>query len=224
MLQKILKFYHPPLNQMVTASKDESDDNLVGLPTIPGIDMDKALLRVAGNRKLYGLLVQKFVDGQENAASDIKQALALKDVATAERIAHTVKGLAGNIGAAELQSVAADLEYEIKHLTSPELLTQLLQRFADTLNQVVSLLRSALKSEPQNSKTAGKERNDQALQTILMQLKKLLTDNDSDAIDFFEAKRKNLKSLLSGSQLETVYRYLSSYDYESALQLIETIQ
>src|SRR5208282_2458853 len=60
--------------------------------------------RVAGNRRLYRDLLGQFVAKQANAAAQISAALEGEDLKLAERIAHTVKGVAGNLGITHVQS------------------------------------------------------------------------------------------------------------------------
>ena len=71
------------------------------LPVVDGLDTADGLLRVGGNRKLYLKLLRQFVDDERDAAVRIRERLAAGDHATAERMAHTVKGVAGNLGARE---------------------------------------------------------------------------------------------------------------------------
>jgi two-component system, sensor histidine kinase and response regulator len=75
--------------------------------------IDPALLfetRVAGNRKLYLKLLRQFVEQQGPAPAQITKALAQGDTSLAERLAHTVKGVAGSLGAAQVQHAAGLLE------------------------------------------------------------------------------------------------------------------
>src|SRR5438046_2205311 len=64
-----------------------------------GLDAQDGLQRVAGNQKLYLKLLRQFVDQQGKAPGQIASALTRGDAALAERLAHTLKGVAGNIGA-----------------------------------------------------------------------------------------------------------------------------
>ena len=84
------------------------------LPEVPGLNMAEGLMRVAGNKKLYRKLLRQFSKTEADAAQRIGSALAEKDRALAERLAHTVKGVAGNIGASAVQNAAANLEKAIK--------------------------------------------------------------------------------------------------------------
>ena len=69
-----------------------------------------ACSRVAGNRKLYLKLLRQFVEQQGPAPAQITDALTRNDVPVAERLAHTVKGVAGNLGARAVQTAAGTLE------------------------------------------------------------------------------------------------------------------
>src|SRR5262249_57592905 len=89
-----------------------------GLPAVEGLDTAEGLLRVAGNKNLYLKLLRQFVATEHDAPSRIRERLASEDRATAERMAHTVKGVAGNLGAKAVQSAAADLERAV-HEGSP---------------------------------------------------------------------------------------------------------
>ena len=79
----------------------------------PGSTLAEGLLRVAGNKKLYRKLLRQFSKTEADAAQRIASALAKNDRALAERLAHSVKGVAGNLGASAVQNAAANLEKAI---------------------------------------------------------------------------------------------------------------
>jgi HPt (histidine-containing phosphotransfer) domain-containing protein len=58
-------------------------------------------------------MLHQFAQGQRHAFAQLRAALQAGDAQTAERIAHTVKGLAGNIGATALQALAGQVEQDI---------------------------------------------------------------------------------------------------------------
>ena len=68
----------------------------IAMPAIEGIDVDGGLRRVAGNRRLYRSLLGQFAEKQADAAAQITAALQAGDRELAGRVAHTVKGVAGN--------------------------------------------------------------------------------------------------------------------------------
>ena len=81
---------------------------------IDGLDMANGLRRVLGKKPLYLSMLRKFVAGQKSATAEILKALEGNDWDTAERLAHTLKGVSGNIGATGLQQLAEKLEAAIK--------------------------------------------------------------------------------------------------------------
>ena len=79
------------------------------LPSVAGLDTQDGLRRVAGNQKLYLKLLRQFIEQQGPAVGQITAALAQGDDTLAERLAHTLKGVAGNIGAKPVQAAAGNI-------------------------------------------------------------------------------------------------------------------
>jgi two-component system sensor histidine kinase/response regulator len=97
------------------ASSSPSDSRAEGrLPdSLPGIDIADGLRRIGGNREFYRGILLKL--GANFAASPAELRRLLGDAQTEEarRLAHTLKGAAGNVGATELQAASASLELAI---------------------------------------------------------------------------------------------------------------
>jgi HPt (histidine-containing phosphotransfer) domain-containing protein len=68
------------------------------------------LARLAGNKRLYKKLLVQFHARQGASATDCQEALSAGDAEKANRIAHTLKGLAATIGADDLTACALALE------------------------------------------------------------------------------------------------------------------
>ena len=86
---------------------DNADD--LPWPDMPGIMLADGLARLGGNRKLYKKLLLQFRASNVDTLDNIKTALSKGDDKTAGRLAHTVKGVAANIGADQLAAVGAEL-------------------------------------------------------------------------------------------------------------------
>ncbi len=87
---------------------------------LPGIDMADGLRRMAGNRSLYRAILSKFFREHADILGRLRTAMTGKNSTAEEEtrlLLHTVKGLAGTIGAKELQAAAASLEKEMKEGT-----------------------------------------------------------------------------------------------------------
>ena len=121
------------------------------LSEIQCIDVNSGLMRVGGNKKLYLNILTKFFRDYPDAAEQIKEALDNGDKELSQRLAHTVKGVAGNIGANDLQEAGGSLEAAIKHQKTDEFET-LLDGFRDALNVVINSLKNVIEVEDKAEK------------------------------------------------------------------------
>ena len=85
-----------------------------GLPQVAGLDVDAGLLMVEGDRDLYLRLLSGFVDHLGVAHEEIALAMTSGDWQTLERETHTLKGLCGTVGAADMQRLTAELEAAVR--------------------------------------------------------------------------------------------------------------
>lgn len=86
-----------------------------GLPQgIPGLDTVLGLSRMMGKRPLYLAMLRRYATGQREVMHDIRQALAAKDLRTAERLAHTSKAVSGTVGATLVQARATEVESALR--------------------------------------------------------------------------------------------------------------
>ena len=107
---------------------------------IPGLDAAQGLSRVLGKKPLYRTLLRKFAEQQRGAALGIRESLDAGDLVAAERRAHTVKGLAATLGAAEVQADALALEIAIREARPRAVLDERLAAFEHRLGSLVGAL------------------------------------------------------------------------------------
>ncbi|WP_020588001.1 response regulator [Desulfobacter curvatus] len=112
----------PPVNRELsekinsgTGAKMPKENVLDDLPSeLPGFDIEDGLRRVAGNRQLYRKLLLKVRRNYADAAADIRDLIEKGQMEDAQRLAHSIKGVAGNLGANALQSASLELEMHLK--------------------------------------------------------------------------------------------------------------
>ena len=100
---------------------------------------------MGGNGRLYRDLLIKFAAKHSDAGLQISDALHIGDRSTAERIAHTVKGVAGNIGIKPVQFAAEKLEKAIRENDSAA--STMLQDFTSVLRTQLDAIEQALPME-----------------------------------------------------------------------------
>ena len=93
------------------APEPQADAVTDALPqTLPGVDMVLGLRRALGRPGLYADLLRRFSQGQAAWGTDFDAALAAGELLQAERMAHTLRSVAANIGAQALSQQAQALE------------------------------------------------------------------------------------------------------------------
>ena len=82
-------------------------------PTLPGLNTQIGLTHAGGNATLYCSLLDKFRASHAMAQADFEQMINNQDTEQIYRMAHTLKGLAGTIGASRLQELSAELQQSL---------------------------------------------------------------------------------------------------------------
>ncbi|MFL6278589.1 MAG: response regulator, partial [Vicinamibacterales bacterium] len=132
----VSRFYEPEVAAIENSAAD--------LPLIGGLDTVDGLARVGGNRQLYRKLLREFVDDQAATAGQVSEARVNGDVALAERLAHTLKGVAGTLGAKHVRLAAGALEKLIHDCADAKDVDAATHQVGAALNLLVAQLRPAL--------------------------------------------------------------------------------
>jgi len=115
----------------------EKSDPQSALGDVPGIAVVKALARLDKNEALYLDLLAKFRQKYAHADRDLRDLIDAGQDQDARRLAHSIKGVAGNIGMTHLQAAAADLETAFRDKAQSEYDT-LIKGFSRALPLVLS--------------------------------------------------------------------------------------
>ncbi len=206
------------------AGKHGQGDELP-LPEIDGLDTDSGLARLAGNRKLYLELLHRFAKDQAESSAQIAEALKTNDFSTSERIAHTVKGVAGTLGATEIQNTAALLETMFKNQQRDEAE----QRLPEMENLIAAMVTAIKAYESQVSSAAANdtEASDpvalEQCQAVMVELKTLLENDDGDAEDCFLDNRPLIQRVAPDDLAAELGEHIENFDFEAALQVVSLI-
>jgi two-component system sensor histidine kinase/response regulator len=199
----------------------DADRLLQALRNIRELDVGLGLARTTNNPAFYASMLRKFVAAQEDATARVQQALDFGDLATAERIAHTLKGVAGNLGATDLQASAAQLETALRTGAQAADLAQALDHTAAALQGLILQLKAAPGLVP----VSGPDRataltvEDRAIaQQVVEQIRQMLQEDDAAALDLWESHVRVLRSLYpDAAKIEAA---IAGFDFEEALHLL----
>jgi two-component system sensor histidine kinase/response regulator len=181
-------------------------------------------MRVAGNAKLYVEILQQFEQQQAQAPAQIAQALAAQDQALAERRAHTLKGVAGNIGAKSVQTAAGILEKLIRNRAKSEEVESARAHLDVVLAPLIAELRDALKAvapetAPQ-SDAVQIAREPAQFHEAAEHLASLLSEFDPGAADFIEANQSRLRPLFTNEEWEQLKQHARAYAFQECQVLV----
>ena len=191
---------------------------------IPGIDTEGGLRRVVGNKSLYMDLLKRYAEGQRDAGAKIQEALGGGDFPLAERLAHTLKGVSGNIGAAEVQAVAGELEAAIATKRPEPVIDEILGRLSPIVAAAIDRIDSALaEAAQQRPETSNGKGGSHSLAEILDTLKRYAEESDSEAGDYLESMREELAAAYPKAQFDRLETSIRAYDFSAALEVLKTI-
>ena len=106
------------------------------------IDLQAGLRYCGGKMQTYQRIVSKFADQHSTDVAMIQAALIDGERATAERIAHSLKGLLAMMGAQSLSQMAAELEQNIRNQASESDLAASMAALDERLAEVCSEIRA----------------------------------------------------------------------------------
>ncbi len=103
-----------PLPEGFGAPAGEKTAERQTLPNIPGINQTTGLVHVGHNPGLYMALLSRFSEDFRGFKAQMEALLKAEDLSAAVLSAHTLKGVAGNLGATALQKAAESVEKALK--------------------------------------------------------------------------------------------------------------
>ncbi len=220
----LLKWIKPGERDISSIRKNHLGDkeDVTLPPELPGVNVADGLRRVGGNRNLYIKLLVDFANKYGSVAEEIWGLIEAGDLPAAARVAHTVKGTAANLSVTGVQDAAQELEAVIVGKGSADY-ALCLSRLARELQPIVDSLKTI--------KQAGKERpstpdvciDPANVVPLLIELARLLAENNVDAEICFETIRANIDSSLFNKEMEELEFHLANFDFTNALNPLRRI-
>jgi two-component system sensor histidine kinase/response regulator len=190
----------------------------IELPIIAGLDVELGLRRVLGKKTAYLNMLRNYVINQENTPAELRAALDAEDSATAERIAHTMKGVSGNIGASSLQEMANELENMIRNNAVSDAIEVRIVPFEKAHSAMITALKAAIPEK--EAMNVGEVPDTSKSTEVLSRLSELLSGDDSEAGDVLEENIDLLRFVLGAEAFSKVNYAIKQFDFEAALQLL----
>jgi len=230
LLETVARFYQPfqatsrPTTTELKRAELRAPHPANDLPSVAGLDTKDGLARVAGKWALYLRLLRQFIEEQSLAPEQITSALAGSDTALAERIAHTLKGVAGSIGAKQVQSAAGVLEKLIRAKATAGELNSAKSQVAAALDPLIVQLKDVLNApaaETRKQVVTSAPMEPAQLREAAAQLLGLLADSDPGAADLVETNSATLRPLFADEGWLQFEKLVRDYSFAAAHARLE---
>ena len=125
------------------------------LGAVAGLDVARGLTVTCGNQKLYRTILARFAQSQAAVPAQVHEAVLAGDLAAAGRMAHTLKSVAANIGAGEVQRLAAGLEEALRTCKPQPVVERCLRELEPALGELVAGIEEGLRLGAAEAALAG---------------------------------------------------------------------
>ncbi|MBC3872329.1 response regulator [Undibacterium flavidum] len=186
--------------------------------SIQGVDTRLGLSRTMGDRQLYFKLLKLFVLDQRTAISKIREALRESNHKTAEMIAHTLKGVAGLIGA-DVQLLAARIESQIEGAVPFEQIELLLDSAERQLQSTIQAIEASIAIEQgsvdfNSDSTDARTLSTDDVYAKLRACYKLVANYDGEALELLGDAVEELNIAFGSDVQKQIMRAASQYDFD----------
>ncbi len=214
----------PPLAQQISTSSTAADINdqaqLDALSQIEGLDYQTGLRAVRGKLATYQRLLSSFSENHLGDFLRIRQLLGQGDVEEAHRLAHSIKGAAGTLGAMPIFYASNALDQAIRQQMPIDQLQPLIdqcEKHFKQLHQAIQRL-PAPSAQPLNptSPNISSEQLRQQLGALCQQLKEC----DFAVQNRLQDDAALLKKLL-GSEFSNFEQKIANFDFQAAAEQLD---
>ena len=199
-------------------SFEGQDPNWAELPIdLPGIELKSVIARLKGNTELLTRLLKEFAESKVDAVRNIRDVLNQGENELALKLLHNLKGLSGNISAAEVHRHASAMDRAIREGHN-ESLPELLDKLEESMETVFETAAYLQRIENPEVDPLADELNYFQPQRMLYELqavKELLNQSNIAALDKVDSIRMSMPPNLEAKMI--VFKQLvHKLDFDAA--------
>ena len=246
---KLSEIYQPPAellaqkNDEAATESDIDDDapisqtprDTLQLPIVDGLNTKAGLRRAAGKLELYSKILKSYASDYVHFSEDFSQFKSSLQWEEMQRLAHTLKGLSGSIGAEDVQRAMEGLEFACKEKDEAKvdlLFPQAVELFEPIVQGIANHYglngntteqnekNNALTVENQAQLESNKPLNEEE-KALVEKLRHLLSEGDSEAQDWWEEHADMLRRHLPIEIYHRIERAICDFEFDLALETIE---
>jgi PAS domain S-box-containing protein len=198
--------------------KESEAEHLIKLSPIPGLDLEDGLKRAGYNEDLYKNLLIQFSNNKSRFLEKIELAIQDKDMGIAAQLLHSLKGVAGTIGAKDLAEKALQIEKKLQNNNMDSEYESIL----NSAKQSMDLLISGISLLEQKYSSQGVIKISQPLPEyeklapLIEELENLILDNDLKSLDYIQAIENTFIKTPIKDYLSPVKDHLFKFHFSQA--------
>ncbi len=216
-LHKVLLRWIKPRQELTDVTETQnSAATHTEVQNFPGLHIDEALARMGGDRSAYRSLLRRFISDYQKVAEHLEDLLHTGDLTRTRLMAHTLKGVAGNLGAVELAQVAGALETVLRGQNpaeAHEIMAGIKERLAIALDSIEAYERSLPAEQPDSVEPLA----DHELLDLAREMTGLMIKRDLQALKHFKKLHASLVQLCPPHAVETLTECIDRLDFAGAL-------
>jgi signal transduction histidine kinase/DNA-binding response OmpR family regulator/HPt (histidine-containing phosphotransfer) domain-containing protein len=193
----------------------------------PGIDVGAVLQTTGLDWQTFLTILEGFFEDNATTVRKIRKAQDEKDIDALLRLAHRLKGSAGNIGATDVQQAANALEQVCNQPESSHLVSVLSTRLQEELDRLLNLLHPLVLRNEKDGVQNSASHTDDDLEKFLLTLTEAIDRADPEDVKKVTAEiRKKFagRKTVDSSLIKTLDAQTRRYDYDQALKTIRQIR
>ncbi len=190
-------------------------------PALPGIDTKAGLAVTQGNQQLFSKLLRRFRDSMQDFEQQFRSAQADDDPEAATRLAHSLKGVAGNVGAKDVQKMAQLLERACKE--GGDNVEEMLSAVTRKLQPVLEGLKTLESPSADSAVTESTDFDKAAVEPLLRELYDLVKENNIAAGEVVGKLKSYLNNTKYAELINNVSNAIEEYDFDNGLENLKTL-
>ena len=220
----------PVDNAPLTTQTPEDTEDFVMPETMPGIDVANGLRRMGGNHRFFRSLLLEFERDFAQTSEKIRHFLTGRrqdDLASAQQLAHAIRGMAGNLAARELRDHSLHLEQGIKddrHAEWPVLLDNFESAFKQVMASIQTLPREEHKAEDTACAPEETAILDRATVTpLLRELATFIQERNTEALAHINTMQPLLQGVGVTHDVQQLTLSIEQFDFDAAIPHFKAI-
>lgn len=220
----------PPKERQLTSGYQKNtglEEPMAELPfsTLPGINVKLGISRCSGNPELYLTIIKNFYTANQDIMEEIRETLDGNDFTTVVRLAHTLKSVAGNMGAERLQALCGDLESAV-HKSDTKKISGLIHLVGAELGHILDTIKPYATPEVYSMipPASGSTGNSDTLPVLLAEL---LPHVRKGKLKQCKAVMEQIKANAWPddiySEIQNLAEFIFKYEFEAAEFILEQL-